>query len=94
MLKGELIMLEEITFREIRKDRQIGHLCIEIPQEMLRCLTSHLLRLLLLMWKGREVPCVFCKGDHFNDECKNFKSLAERKQKLLTLGRYFLCFKV
>ena len=38
-------------------------------------------------------PCIFCKGDHFNDECESFKSLPERKQKLLTLGRYFLCFK-
>ena len=38
-------------------------------------------------------PCIFCKGDHFNDECESFKSLTERKQKLLTQGRCFLCFK-
>ena len=38
-------------------------------------------------------PCVFCKGDHFNDECESFKSLTEHKQKLLTQGRCFLCFK-
>ena len=31
-------------------------------------------------------PCVFCKGDHFNDEYESFKSLTERKQKLLTQG--------
>ena len=38
-------------------------------------------------------PCIFCKGDHFNDECESFKSLTERRQKLLTQGRCFLCFK-
>ena len=64
-----------------------------MPQEI-----SHLLRPLLLMWKGRKlllvIPVyVFCKGDHFNDECESFKSLTERKQKLLTQGRCFLCFK-
>ena len=26
-------------------------------------------------------PCVFCKGDHFNDECESFKSLTERISK-------------
>ena len=37
---------------------------------------------------------MFCKGDHYNDECEKCKLLTERKQKLITQGRCFLCFKV
>ena len=43
---------------------------------------------------NRRLCCVFCKGDHYNDECKKFKMLSERKQSLITQGRCFLCFKV
>ena len=42
----------------------------------------------------KSLCCVFCKGDHYNDECKKFKTLSERKQRLITQGRCFLCFKV
>ncbi|XP_065891574.1 uncharacterized protein [Dysidea avara] len=44
--------------------------------------------------RGRSPSCVFCRGDHFNDECDRVKTLAERKRKLITQGRCFLCFKV
>ena len=40
----------------------------------------------------KSLCCVFCKGDHYNDECKKFKTLSERKQRLITQGRCFLCF--
>ena len=36
-------------------------------------------------------PCVFCQGAHFNDECDQYKELADRKQQLLSQGRCFLC---
>ena len=38
-------------------------------------------------------PCLFCQGQHFNDECEQYKLLADRKQRLLSLGQCFLCFK-
>ena len=38
-------------------------------------------------------PCVFCKGEHFNDECDQYVELNDRKQQLLSQGRYFLCLK-
>ena len=38
-------------------------------------------------------PCLVCWGQHINDECKQYKSLADRKQRLLSFGRCFLCFK-
>lgn len=31
-------------------------------------------------------PCLFCQGQHFIDECEQYKLLAERKQRLLSLG--------
>ena len=37
--------------------------------------------------------CLFCRDQHFNDECEQYKSLADRKQKLLSFGQCFLCFK-
>ena len=45
--------------------------------------------------KGRFVPnclnpCVFCQGGHFNNECDQYKELADRKQQLLSQGRCFL----
>ena len=38
-------------------------------------------------------PCVFCQGQHFNDECEQYKLLADCKQRLSSFGRCFLCFK-
>ena len=35
-------------------------------------------------------PYLFCRGQHFNDECEQYKSLADRKQRLLSFGRCFL----
>lgn len=35
---------------------------------------------------------IFCKGDHFNDEFKNFKLLTECKRKFITLGQRFSLF--
>jgi len=37
--------------------------------------------------------CVFCSGQHFNDECDKCKELNDRKQQLLAQGRCFLCLK-
>ena len=37
-------------------------------------------------------PCVFCQGLHFNDECEQYKLLADRKQMLLSFGQCLLCF--
>ena len=31
-------------------------------------------------------PCLFCQGQHFNDECEQYKLLADRKQRLLSFG--------
>lgn len=39
--------------------------------------------------KRSKISCVFCHMDHFNDECTNFKSINERKQKLK--GRCYNC---
>ena len=38
-------------------------------------------------------PCVFCQGEHFNDECDQYRELSDRKQQLLSQGRCFLCLK-
>ena len=38
-------------------------------------------------------PCIFCKGDHYNDHCDRYKNLSERKQKLSSDGRCFICLK-
>ena len=43
---------------------------------------------------GKIMCCVFCKGDHYNDECEKFKLLSERKQSLIIQGSCFVCFKV
>lgn len=39
--------------------------------------------------KRRRVSCIFCSGDHFNDECTNVKTIQLRKAKLD--NRCFLC---
>ena len=36
--------------------------------------------------------CIFCKGEHFSDECNQCKKLSDRKQKMSSQGRWFLCF--
>ena len=38
-------------------------------------------------------PCVFCRGQHFNNECDKYKELNDRKKQLLSQGRCFLCLK-
>ena len=38
-------------------------------------------------------PCIFCKDDHYNDQCDRYKNLSERKQKLSSDGRCFICLK-
>lgn len=32
--------------------------------------------------KRRKMQCIFCQGEHFNDKCRNFKTIFERKKKL------------
>ena len=39
-------------------------------------------------------PCIFCKGDHYNDECDKYVTLMERKKRLSQQGRCFICLKV
>ena len=39
-------------------------------------------------------PCIFCKGDHYNDECDKYVALSDRKKKLSQQGRCFICLKV
>ena len=38
-------------------------------------------------------PCIFCKGDHYNDECDKFITLSERKQKLSQQRKCFIYLK-
>jgi len=38
-------------------------------------------------------PCVFCRGQHFNDEYDKYKELNDHRQQLLAQGRCFLCLK-
>ena len=40
------------------------------------------------------LPCIFCKGSHFNDMCDKYTTLAERRQKLNQQQRCFICLKV
>ena len=40
------------------------------------------------------LPCIFCKGGHFNDKCDRYGSLSERKQRLAQQKRCFICLKV
>ncbi|XP_048477625.1 uncharacterized protein LOC105393457 [Plutella xylostella] len=41
--------------------------------------------------KKRSLPCIFCDGEHFNDNCKQVVSVEDRKKKII--GRCFVCFK-
>ena len=38
-------------------------------------------------------PCIFCKGEHYNDECDRIATALERKQKLSQQRRCFICLK-
>ena len=38
---------------------------------------------------NKNMCCVFCKGDHHNDECEKIKLLSEHKQRLITQGPMF-----
>ena len=40
------------------------------------------------------LPCIFCKGNHFNDMCDKFTTLTERKQILSQQRKCFICLKV
>ena len=40
------------------------------------------------------MPCIFCKGVHFNDSCDKFITVADRKGRLISQGRCFVCLKV
>jgi len=40
------------------------------------------------------LPCIFCRGSHFNDMCDMYSSLSERKQNLSQQHRCFVCLKV
>ena len=40
------------------------------------------------------MPCIFCKGIHFNDSCDKFVTVADRKTQLSSQGRCFVCLKV
>ena len=40
------------------------------------------------------LPCIFCKGNHFNGMCNKFTTLRERKQILSQQRRCFICLKV
>ena len=42
----------------------------------------------------RRLLCIFCKGDHYNDECDKYVALSDRKRKLSQQGRCFICLKV
>ena len=40
------------------------------------------------------LPCIFCRGVHFNDNCDKFTTVTDRKHQLITQDRCFLCLKV
>ena len=42
----------------------------------------------------RRLPCIFCKGDHYNDECHKYVTLPDQKKKLSPQARCFICLKV
>ena len=44
--------------------------------------------------KEPSMPCIFCKGVHFNDSCDKFITVADRKGRLISQGRCFVCLKV
>ena len=40
------------------------------------------------------LPCIFCTGNQYNDECNKYVNLSERKKRLSQQGRCFICLKV
>ena len=45
--------------------------------------------------KSREAtqPCIYCKGNHFNDSCQQYRNVSVRKKQLQKQGRCFICLK-
>ncbi len=46
------------------------------------------------MVKKRRLNCVFCNGNHFNDQCDTYKSLNERLRRLKLKGLCYMCFNI
>ena len=46
--------------------------------------------------KGREAtrPCIYCKGNHFNDNCQQYSNVSVRRKQLQRQGRCFICLKI
>ena len=38
-------------------------------------------------------PCIFCRGEHYNDECDRVTTASERKQRLSQQRRCFICLR-
>ena len=38
-------------------------------------------------------PCIFCKGEHYNDECDRVTTASERRKKLSQQRRCFICLR-
>ncbi|VDD97608.1 unnamed protein product, partial [Enterobius vermicularis] len=38
-------------------------------------------------------PCIFCKGEHFNSECKRYGTLEQRKRRAYELGLCIKCLR-
>ena len=43
---------------------------------------------------ARRLPCIFCKGSHYNDECDKYVTLSDRKKRLSQQARCFICLKI
>ena len=43
--------------------------------------------------KQRNLKCIFCGKEHWNDECKTVSSVKERKEKLKSKGKCFNCLR-
>ena len=43
---------------------------------------------------ARRLPCIFCKGNHDNDECDKYVTLSDRKKRLSQQARCFICLKI
>ena len=44
--------------------------------------------------RSASLPCIFCKGKHYNDMCDKVVSLCDRKQSLSHQKRCFVCLKI
>ncbi|KAI5633297.1 putative peptidase (DUF1758) domain-containing protein [Phthorimaea operculella] len=43
--------------------------------------------------KKRRKQCTFCNGDHFEDQCKEYSAISQRKKRLTVKRLCFLCFR-